>query len=235
MLPDRARSDTPRSSLPALSPQEVLPLTTNQVTPDQQSAGPVLRTTGMVTDERLCMKRLLLTPIVALGILCGGGPFAAGADTAAKPATEAGAAADGKFMEAAAQGGLTEVAASEQAEDRTKRDEVKHFAKMMIKDHKDVHKNLKSVTDKMNIQLPKEPSAEQKAALEKLKASTDADFDRTYAEMMVSDHKKTIALFEGFSKSGTHADLKAFVNNTLPGLRTHLKHAEDLAKAVGAK
>src|SRR5688500_10126363 len=179
------------------------------------------------------MRTILLSIIVAVGTLFGTGVMNTyAADPAA---TKADAAADGKFMEAAAQGGLTEIAASEIAEDRTKRDEVKHFAKMMIKDHKDVAKNLKSVTDKMNIQLPKDYSAEQKAAIDKLKASSDAEFDGMYANMMVSDHKKMVTLFEDFSTSGSHADLKAFAKNTLPGLKSHLKHAEDLAKAVGAK
>ena len=53
-----------------------------------------------------------------------------------------------------------------------------------------------------------------------------------YADMMVSDHKKMVSLFEDASKSTSHADLKAFAKNTLPGLKAHLKHAEDLAKAV---
>src|SRR5688572_22703718 len=109
------------------------------------------------------MKTILLPTIVAVSIVFGAGAVNTHtADPAAPAATKSDAAADGKFMEAAAQGGLTEIAASEIAEDRTKRDEVKHFAKLMIKDHKDVAKNLKSVTDKMNIQLPKDYSAEQK-------------------------------------------------------------------------
>jgi putative membrane protein len=181
------------------------------------------------------MKLKLLTGVVALTLACGAGPIAFAADPAPKAASEAGAAADGKFMETAAQGGLTEIAASELAEDRTKNKEVKHFAEMMIKDHKDVAKNLKSVADKMGVVLPKDLNAEQKASIEKLKGVGEPDFDRMYASMMVADHKKTVGLFEGFAKTTSHADLKAFANNTLPGLKTHLKHAEDLAKALGVK
>ena len=63
----------------------------------------------------------------------------------------------------------------------------------------------------------------------------EPDFDRMYASMMVADHKKAVGLFEGFAKTATHSDLKAFASKTLPGLKAHLKHAEDLAKALGVK
>jgi putative membrane protein len=181
------------------------------------------------------MKQVLLTGILAVTLACGTGTLALAAEAAPKAAAEAGAAADGKFIEAAAQGGMTEIAASQLAEDRTKNKEVKYFAEMMIKDHKDVAKNLKSVTDKMNIALPGEMNAEQKASIAKLQGVGEPDFDRMYASMMLADHKKMVGLFEGFAKTASHADLKAFASNTLPGLKTHLKHAEDLTKALGVK
>ena len=181
------------------------------------------------------MKRILLPGILAVTLACGTGMVAFAAEAEPKAAAEAGAAADGKFMESAAQLGMTEIAASQLAEDRTKNKEVKYFAEMMIKDHKDVAKNLKAITDKMGVTLPAEMNAKQKASIDKLKAVGEPDFDRMYASMMVADHKEAVGLFEGFAKTATHTDLKAFANKTLPGLRAHLKHAEDLAKALGVK
>jgi putative membrane protein len=164
-----------------------------------------------------------------------GGQLAQAEDVANVVKTpETGAAVDGKFIEFVAQGNLTEIELSEQAKDRSKRDDVKHFARMMVKDHTDVKKNLKTLTDRMNIDLPKEANIEQRAVISRMKEAADADFDKMYADAMVSDHTKMVAMFEEFSKNASNADLKAFAENTLPGLKTHLGHAKNLATAVGA-
>jgi putative membrane protein len=53
-------------------------------------------------------------------------------------------------------------------------------------------------------------------------------FDRGYAEHLVTEHEKTIALFETESTSGSDAELKAFATKTLPTLKEHLKAAQDI-------
>lgn len=53
-----------------------------------------------------------------------------------------------------------------------------------------------------------------------------ADFDKAYAEQMVKDHDKTVALFEDAAKNAVDADLKAFANKTLPTLKAHQAHAK---------
>ena len=142
------------------------------------------------------------------------------------------ATADARFMDDATRGGLTEIKAGDIAEGRTKRDDVKEFAKMMQKDHADVNKNLKALADRMEMKLPTDVGNHQ-PFIDGLKAKTDADFDRTYVAASVEGHQKCVAMFENFSKATKNADLKAFADNTLPGLRTHLKHAQTLLEALG--
>jgi putative membrane protein len=190
---------------------------------------------GVWRDTVSDMKTILLTTIIALGVSMPVAHFAQAADVAnVVKSPETGAAVDGKFIESVAQGNLAEIELSEQAKDRSKRDDVKHFARTMIKDHTDVKKNLKTLTDRMNIDLPKEANIEQRAVISRMKEAADQDFDKMYADVMVADHSKMVALFEDFSKNATNADLKAFADNTLPGLKTHLDHAKNLATAVGA-
>ena len=46
------------------------------------------------------------------------------------------------------------------------------------------------------------------------------------------DRETIVPSFENESKNGTDADLKSWVDKTLPTLRDHLKMAQDLQKKV---
>ncbi len=146
--------------------------------------------------------------------------------------TAAEATADATFMDAVTRGCLTEIKAADIAQDKTNRDDVKAFAKSIEKDHTDVNKNLATLADRMSMKLPSD-LGEHQAFIDGLKEKTDADFDRTYVAATVASHKKIVAMFEAFSASTKNVDLKAFSNNTLPGLRTHLKHSEALLEKLG--
>ncbi len=144
----------------------------------------------------------------------------------------ASATADATFMDAVTRANLMEIKAADIAQGKTKRDEVKDFAKSIEKDHTDVNKNLATLADRMTMKLPKDLGDHQ-AFIDGLKAKTDADFDRTYVAATVASHKKCVSMFEDFSANTKNADLKAFADNTLPGLRTHLKNSEALLLTLG--
>ena len=59
-------------------------------------------------------------------------------------------------------------------------------------------------------------------------SATGAAFDRGFIESQVKAHQEAITLFEQQAKNGSDADLKAFAQKQLPGLRNHLKQAQDL-------
>jgi putative membrane protein len=60
------------------------------------------------------------------------------------------------------------------------------------------------------------------------------EFDRTYAKMMVDDHKKAVALFKEQAEKGEDAEVRQAAATTLPTLEEHLQMAEKLAGEVGA-
>jgi putative membrane protein len=67
-----------------------------------------------------------------------------------------------------------------------------------------------------------------------LSSRTGADFDREYIRMMVEDHEKAVALFEQERDAkAVHPQIQAFVNESLPVLRSHLAKAKELQKTVG--
>lgn len=53
-------------------------------------------------------------------------------------------------------------------------------------------------------------------------------FDRGFIEAQVKAHQEAIELFDQEAKNGSDAELKAFAQKQLPGLRNHLKQAQDL-------
>jgi putative membrane protein len=153
-------------------------------------------------------------------------------DVKTERSTATQATADAQFMDHVIRGGLMQIQAAEIAESKTKRENVKDFAKAIQRDHADVNKNLKTLADRMTMKLPKDIGDHQ-AFIDGLKAKTDADFDRTYVAATVLSHQKCVEMFEKFSGTTKNADLKAFADNTLPGLRMHLKNGQSLLGTLG--
>jgi putative membrane protein len=139
-------------------------------------------------------------------------------------------ASDQEFVTKAAQGGMAEVVLGEIALERGRSQDVKTFAKAMVRDHGKANADLKRAAMKAGAKLPAEPSSAQKGVAAKLGSLSGAAFDEAYAKTMVEDHEKTIALFETEAANGDNSQLKAFAAETLPTLRQHLEHSKQLNK-----
>jgi len=129
---------------------------------------------------------------------------------------------DVKFAMKAAAGGMTEIAASKLAIAQTANSKVKDFANMMVTDHTAAGNKLAAIAKTENITLPAGPDSTQQKKLDELSKKTGSDFTKSYVDMMVMDHKKTIDLFEAEQKNGKDTTLKAFATSTLPTLHKHL-------------
>jgi len=130
--------------------------------------------------------------------------------------------ADREFITHAATDGQKEIALAQLAEQKGVSPSVKALAQRIHKDHMQADQELKSLAQSKSVALP--AAGDHKAEIAKLEK--DANFDHTYASLMVTDHKKAIALFERASNS-KDADVKMFADKTLPALREHLKLAQE--------
>lgn len=147
-------------------------------------------------------------------------------------ATEATAAEeDSKFAVDAADGGMAEVALGELAQSKGTDPKVKEFGKMMVADHTKANDELKALAASKNITLPAAPGEEKQKVATDLSAKSGKDFDKAYIDQMVDDHQKTVKLFEDGQKNVKDADIKAFIDKTLPVLKSHLDHVKSLDKA----
>ncbi|CAM3443658.1 DUF4142 domain-containing protein [Sphingobacterium prati] len=192
------------------------------------------------------MKRIFLTLAIAFSIVavqsCGGGakndsketadsineekaPENIDDDQVAAPPLSV-SEEDAKFVTEAANGGMAEVELGQLAQQKAQHADVKAFGEMMIKDHSKANDELTALAQAKNITVPATVGAEQQKVKDDLAKKTGREFDKAYIDEMVEDHEKDVKLFEDASKNLKDAELKAFVDKTLPTLRTHLEHSK---------
>jgi putative membrane protein len=135
---------------------------------------------------------------------------------------------DAEFVVEAASGGMMEVQLANLALQKASSPQVKEFARMMIEDHGKANNELKALAASKNITLPAALIDKHQKIVNGLQDKTGTDFDEEYIDKMRADHKDDVDEFEEASKEATDPDIKAFAAKTLPTLRTHLQHAEQL-------
>ncbi len=142
------------------------------------------------------------------------------------------ARSDASFMKEAAHAGAAEIEASKLASTKAKSADVKSFADTMVADHTKVANELKALAASKNVKLPDGPSMTQKAELKLIDTGDNDKFDERYAKHFgVKAHEETIKLFEDAAKNAKDAEVKAWAEKTLPGLRHHLEMAQALSVA----
>lgn len=186
---------------------------------------------------------LAFSLVAAQAQTTGAGTSATGGQTA--PATQPGtgtrntpdkkdqvARGDRKFIEEAASSGMFEVQVSQLAASKATDANVKSFASMLVDHHTAANNELVKIANAKGVELPAAPKRALRRDIEKLGKKSGAEFDRDYVrEVGLKAHEKDIKLFEKASKDVKDAELKAFVDKTLPTLREHLAAAQKLPQS----
>src|ERR1017187_6818735 len=131
--------------------------------------------------------------------------------------------ADTNFILAAAQGGMTEVKLGELASTSGVRDNVKSFGRMMVKDHTAINDDLKVLAAQKGVTLPDSLDAKHQAMVDKMAALTGSKFDNAYIAGMIKDDKMDAKEFKAESAETKDADIKSFVDKSIPVVDEHLK------------
>jgi putative membrane protein len=140
-----------------------------------------------------------------------------------------GMAADSKFAMEAAMGSMAEIAAGRLAAEKGASEDVKQFGQRMIDDHTKANDELMQLASGKGMTLPTAPDPKHQSHMAKLTGLSGDRFDREYIKMMVSDHKKTLALFQREADRGADAELKGFASRTLPVIQEHLRMAQRIS------
>ncbi|HWL54363.1 MAG TPA: DUF4142 domain-containing protein [Chthoniobacteraceae bacterium] len=175
------------------------------------------------------IKTFLLKPTLPLALLCLALLPSAPARAQDKAAPLS--PAEKTFIAEAYAGGLSEVKMGELAKTKATGTEAKALAERLVTDHRKADEALRKLAMNHGVTLPTEPPAAEQTAYQSLEKKQGAQFDKAFARHATKDHKKDIAKFEKAAKKATAADLKAFIDQTLPVLKEHLA----LAQAAGGK
>lgn len=140
---------------------------------------------------------------------------------------------DKNFVIKAASGGIMEVELGNLAQQNATNQRVKDFAAMMVRDHTKANDELASMASAKNLMVNKDSlMSAHKSHIDMMRKKTGAAFDKSYMDMMVSDHKKTIADFQNASNNAKDGDLKGWAGKTLPVLQLHADSAQAISQAV---
>lgn len=133
-----------------------------------------------------------------------------------------------------------EIDAAQFAQKNAKAPAVKSYAKMVINDHQKLDRDLASFAKQHGInKIAKEtPTSDeekrmhddQMAAMAKLKKMKGADVDRTFLQMMVTNHENELSKLDDTVASIQDPDLKQMVEDTRPILQSHADKAKELEK-----
>jgi putative membrane protein len=138
--------------------------------------------------------------------------------------------ADTNFILAAAQGGMTEVKLGELAATSGMRDDVKEFGRMMVKDHTAINDDLKALAAQKGVTLPDSLDATHQAMVDKLTALNGSKFDDAYIAAMIKAHQKDAKAFKAEAAATQDADIKSFLDKSIPVVEAHLQHVKAMKK-----
>jgi putative membrane protein len=138
--------------------------------------------------------------------------------------------ADTNFILAAAQGGMTEVKLGELAATNGMRDDVKAFGQMMVKDHTAINDDLKALAAQKGVNLPDSLDAKHQGMVDKMAALTGSEFDDAYIKGMIKAHQKDAKAFKAESAATQDADIKNFLDKSIPVVEAHLQHVTAMTK-----
>lgn len=132
-----------------------------------------------------------------------------------------------EFVRKAQSSNNFELKSSRVATKKAQRPDVKAFAEKMIEDHTKVERDLRATLDKIGVELPVKEEPRYLDEMKRLETIANDKFDGAYVTSQAKTHDEAIALFEGYAKQGSNAELKTLAEKTLPTLK---QHAEAVAK-----
>ena len=132
------------------------------------------------------------------------------------------------FIQKAATSDQTEIKLARLALERASIPEIKQFAQTMVTDHTKSTSLLKPIAVDHSVVLSENPEPQADENFKRLEELSGAAFDRTYIEIMVTDHEEMLHAFEVEAAKAADSKLKDFIATVQPVVAHHL----EMAKAI---
>jgi putative membrane protein len=138
------------------------------------------------------------------------------------------------YVKMAADSDLYEMQSSRLALSKSKRADVKGFAREMIADHTTTSKALMAALkngDRTIARPSTRLSADNAAKIALLKRAPKDSFDNLYLQQQMQAHQTAWALHKGFATDGADASLRQVAATAVPIIERHVMHAKQMAPA----
>jgi len=139
---------------------------------------------------------------------------------------------DQVFVIRATRGGAAEIELARLAEQKTRSDPVRQFARQMIRDHSQTNDALGKLAEEDGVPAPDQFDAEHRHVRDALGSLTGPEFDIEYLRMQVQNHQRMAQLMEYEIGSGADAQVRDFASGALRKVFVHLAMARDLLDQV---
>ena len=135
--------------------------------------------------------------------------------------------ADRDFVTKAAGSSLYEMEAAKLAESRAADPRLKAFAQTLQRDHQRAFEGLKQISLQHNYPLPEQSPEDKTAILARLKSLSGKEFDTVFRlQVGIEDHREDIKLLERARRTTRTADIRVWIDQSLPVMRHHLEQAQ---------
>lgn len=173
------------------------------------------------------MKRPLIAVSLAL-TACAIGFISAPASAAEqKTVTNA---ADTKFIKEVGEANKGELKMAELGTQKAERADVKEFATMLVTDHTKCGMELSNLAQSKGVEISAIVAADAAEGFKDLEKKSGKDFDKAFLDKMIDAHQDLISKFEDMQDDAADAQLKSWIETTLPKLKSHLERAKELNK-----
>jgi putative membrane protein len=170
-----------------------------------------------------------LTRLVIGGLALCLGCAAAAQSVSGTPSTAS--KGDVTFMTHATAEGTAQIKLGQLATERSSNDDVTMLAQRMVTDHTRANGKLLTLAHGKKVAPPPAP-AEPDSALTTLKGLSGMKFNQAWADAVVKNQQRAVALFASESRQAQDPDVKNFADSMLPTLHKHLDMARKLQKQL---
>lgn len=132
------------------------------------------------------------------------------------------------FLSNAYQQGLSEIALSQLALERSENGQVQAYAQQMISDHTMANQQISAQAQANSVSLPQAPNPAQQALAQRLAQLSGADFDKAYMNHNVLAHEVAVAQAQEQAQAGSASPVSGLAAALEPVLRMHREQAESL-------
>lgn len=121
-----------------------------------------------------------------------------------------------------------EIEAGELAIQRTKNEQVKTFAQMMVDNHKKAQSELDTIVRQGNWNTPSQLNSSHSELLNYLRQLDDQQFDSEYMSAMAAGHAAAVSMFKDKAKTLQTSELRSWTERQVSGLEKHLESARSI-------